>query len=51
MKVKIFDRSNKLELEKELNKFLESVKKLIGVKFSVRINEPLTWWSALVIYE
>lgn len=53
MKVKLFDESHELDLEKKINKFLES-NELIDIKYSVSIatsgEDQIYCFSALIIY-
>ena len=56
MKVKLFDESHELDLEKNINKFLsESEIELIDIKYQVAISvcgeEQLYCFSAMIIYD
>ena len=55
MKVKLFDESHELDLEKRINKFLsEKELELIDIKYQVAISivgeEQIFCFSAMVIY-
>ena len=55
MKVKIFDESHELDLEKSINKFLnEKEVDLIDIKYQIAFNilgeEQIYCFSALIIY-
>ena len=55
MKVKIFDESHELDLEKSINKFLnEKEIELIDIKYQVALcvsgEEQIYCFSALIIY-
>ena len=55
MKVKIFDESHELDLEKSINKFLnEKDIDLIDIKYQIAFNilgeEQIYCFSALIIY-
>lgn len=55
MKVKLFDESHELDLEKSINKFLsEKELELIDIKYQVAISivgeEQIFCFSAMVIY-
>lgn len=55
MKVKLFDESHELDLEKSINKFLsEKEIELVDIKYQVAINicgeEQIYCFSAMVIY-
>ena len=56
MKVKLFDESHELDLEKSINKFLsEKELDLIDIKYQVGISivgeEQIYCFSAMIIYE
>ena len=56
MKVKLFDESHELELEKSINKFLsEKDIDVIDIKYQVALGivgeEQVFCFSALIIYE
>ena len=56
MKVKLFDKSHELDLEKSINKFLsEKNIDLIDIKFQVAIStcgeEQIYCFSAMIIYK
>jgi Protein of unknown function (DUF2758). len=56
MKVKIFDENHELDLEKNINKFLNEVDgEIISIKYSVGIatygEEQLYCFSALILYK
>ena len=56
MKVKLFDESHELDLEKKINKFLsENDINLIDIKYSVSNSiyseEQIYCFSALILYE
>ena len=54
MKVKLFDFEDESDLEKELNKFLESDIDVVDIKFQTTMavygEEQLYCFSAMVIY-
>ena len=55
MKVKLFDESHELDLEKNINKFLsEKEVELFDIKYQVAINingeEQIYCFSAMIIY-
>lgn len=55
MKVKLFDESHELDLEKSINKFLsEKDIDLVDIKYQVAINvcgeEQIYCFSAMIIY-
>ena len=55
MKVKLFDENHELDLEKSINKFLESNDvELIDIKYQVALNivgeEQIFCFSAMIIY-
>lgn len=54
MKVKLFDFEDESDLEKELNKFLESDIDVLDIKFQTTMavygEEQLYCFSAMVIY-
>lgn len=54
MKVKLFDESHELDLEKKINKFLDDDIELIDIKYSVSIatcgEDQIYCFSALVLY-
>lgn len=55
MKVKLFDESHELDLEKSINKFLsEKEVDLFDIKYQVAINvcgeEQIYCFSAMIIY-
>lgn len=55
MKVKLFDESHELDLEKSINKFLNSKElDLIDIKYQVSITvcgeEQIYCFSAMIIY-
>ena len=55
MKVKLFDESHELDLEKNINKFLsEKEIELIDIKYQVAVNicgeEQIYCFSAMLIY-
>lgn len=55
MKVKLFDESHELDLEKSINKFLsENEIDLIDIKYSLAIStygeEQIYCFSAMIIY-
>ena len=55
MKVKLFDESHELDLEKSINKFLSNGEiELIDIKYQVSITacgeEQIYCFSALIIY-
>ena len=56
MKVKVIDEQHELDLEEEINAFLETLEeKVIDIKFStssfVDKEEQIFCFSALIIYE
>ena len=56
MKVKLFDESHELDLEKSINKFLSENKiNIIDIKYQVAISvvgeEQIFCFSAMIIYE
>lgn len=56
MKVKLFDESHELDLEKSINKFLkEKDIDLIDIKYQVAINvcgeDQIYCFSAMIIYQ
>ena len=56
MKVKLFDESHELDLEKSINKFLDSNDiDLIDIKYQVAVNvcgeEQIYCFSAMLIYK
>lgn len=56
MKVKLFDESHELDLEKSINKFLsEKDIDLLDIKYSVAIStcgeEQIYCFSAMIIYK
>ena len=56
MKVKLFDESHELDLEKNINKFLSEKKiELIDIKYQVALGivgeEQIFCFSAMIIYE
>lgn len=56
MKVKLFDESHELDLEKSINKFLsEKEINLIDIKYQVALSivgeEQVFCFSAMIIYE
>ena len=56
MKVKLFDESHELDLEKSINKFLnENEIDLIDIKYQVAISivgeEQIFCFSAMIIYD
>ena len=56
MKVKLFDESHELDLEKSINKFLSQKEiELIDIKYQVAISivgeEQIFCFSAMIIYE
>ena len=56
MKVKLFDESHELDLEKSVNKFLSDKEiDLIDIKYQVTIGivgeEQIFCFSAMIIYE
>ena len=56
MKVKLFDESHELDLEKSINKFLsEKDIEVIDIKYQVALSivgeEQVFCFSALIIYE
>jgi len=56
MKVKIFDESHELDLEKNINKFLDDLEgEVINIKYNVGIatygEEQLYCFSALILYK
>ena len=56
MKVKLFDESHELDLEKSINKFLTDKKiDLIDIKYQVALSvvgeEQIFCFSAMLIYE
>lgn len=56
MKVKLFDESHELDLEKSINKFLsEKEIDLIDIKYQVAISvsgeDQIFCFSAMIIYE
>ena len=55
MKVKLFDESHELDLEKSINKFLDEKEiDLIDIKYQVAVNvcgeEQIYCFSAMIIY-
>ncbi len=55
MKVKLFDESHELDLEKSINKFLSGKEiELIDIKYEVAIatigNDQIYCFSAMIIY-
>ena len=55
MKVKIFDESHELDLEKSINEFLEEKKvEVIDIKYQVALSvfseEQIYCFSAMIIY-
>ncbi len=54
MKVKLFDESHELDLEKKINNFLNEDIELIDIKYSVSITtsgeDQIYCFSALIIY-
>lgn len=56
MKVKLFDESHELDLEKSINKFLsEKEVDLIDIKYQVSVNvngeDQIYCFSAMIIYK
>ena len=56
MKVKLFDESHELDLEKSINKFLgEKAVEVVDIKYQVAISivgeEQIFCFSAMIIYE
>ena len=56
MKVKLFDESHELDLEKSINKFLDEFDvDVIDIKYSVAIEvlgeEQIYCFTAMIIYE
>lgn len=56
MKVKLFDESHELDLEKSINKFLtENEVEIVDIKYQVAISivgeEQIFCFSAMIIYE
>ena len=51
MKIKIFTKHIISELEKEVNKFLETTKDVIDIKYQIISNESYSYGSAMIIYE
>ena len=57
MLVKIFDEEHEQDLEIAINEFLQTINKLIDIKYCVAImndsktNEQIYCYSALVIYQ
>ena len=55
MKVKLFDESHELDLEKKINKFLEENIELIDIKYSISIatsgEDQIYCFSALLMYK
>ena len=56
MKVKIFDEAHELDLEKDINEFLDELEgDLIDIKYQVSISifseEQVFCFSAMIIYE
>lgn len=55
MKVKLFDESHELDLEKKINKFLEGNIELIDIKYSISIatsgEDQIYCFSALLMYK
>ena len=55
MKVKLFDESHELDLEKSINKFLNGKEiELIDIKYQVAINvcgeDQIYCFSAMIVY-
>ena len=54
MKVKLFDLEDESDLEKEVNKFLESDIEVVDIKYSVSSSifseEQIFCFSAMIIY-
>ena len=56
MKVKLFDESHELDLEKSINKFLsENEIEIVDIKYQVALSivgeEQIFCFSAMIIYE
>lgn len=55
LKVKLFDESHELDLEEEVNSFLETIKEVIDIKYQVAVmydmKEQIYCYSAMVIYK
>ena len=54
MKVKIFDEESELDLEEDINKFLDTVKDVIDIKYQTAVSvfseEQIYCFSAMIIY-
>ena len=54
MKVKIFDLEDEIDLEQEINKFLENDIEVVDIKYSVSSSmyseEQIFCFSAMIIY-
>lgn len=55
MKVKVFDESHELDLEKKVNDFLINHKDIIDIKYQVSVSifsdEQIYCFSALIMYK
>ena len=54
MKIKIFDEESKLDLEEDINKFIQNVE-VIDIKYQVSLSvfseEQIYSFSAMIIYK
>lgn len=57
MLVKLFDEEHELDLENAINEFIQSIDKVIDIKYSIAImndsktNEQIYCYTAMVIYQ
>lgn len=49
-KVKIFVDTSEIELEKEVNRFLETRIKIVDLKYAIASNKPYNFYSVLIHY-